>query len=77
LLTAGWSNPDLLGQNISNAVPWLLSPDCGQTLREFVDNSHPDAAWAILVIGLVFLYLSLTSSRRWRQRKITPSAAAG
>jgi hypothetical protein len=77
LLDAGWSDPNLLGQNISNAVPWLLSPDCAQTLRDFVDNSHPDAAWAILVIGLVFLYLSLTPSRRWRERKITPSAAAG
>lgn len=65
-----WHSADLdgFGQNLSRAFPHLFSPDCGQTMLQYLQAMHPDMAWAVLVIGLVFLYLSLTPSPRGRGR---------
>ncbi|HEX4053450.1 MAG TPA: hypothetical protein VHX86_04220 [Tepidisphaeraceae bacterium] len=61
-----WDTADLdrLGQNLSQAFPHLFSPQSGQTMLQYCQAMHPDMAWAVLVIGLVFLYLSLTPSPR-------------
>jgi hypothetical protein len=66
LMTHG--NVDQFGQNLSNALPWLFSPDCGQTIQNYLAATHPDMGWGVLVIGLVFLYLSLTPSPRQAKR---------
>jgi hypothetical protein len=59
-----WHSTDLdtFGQNLSNAFPHLFSPTCAQTMLQYFSNTHPDMAWGILVIGMVFMYLSLTPS---------------
>jgi hypothetical protein len=66
-------NLDAFGQNLSSAFPWLFSPDCGQTIRSYITATHPDMAWGVFVIGLVFMYLSLTPSPRRRQRMENPA----
>jgi hypothetical protein len=58
---------DMFGQNLSKALPWLFSPECGQTIRMYVSAMHPDLAWGIFVLSLAFLYLSLTPSPRRRR----------
>jgi hypothetical protein len=52
------------GDNLSRAFPHLFSPTAGQTMLQYFHAMDPDMAWAVLVIGLVFMYLSLTRSRR-------------
>ncbi len=64
LLDEGWSDVNAFGENLSRAVPWLFSPQSGQTLHQYLDGTQPDIAWGILIIGLIFLYVSLTRSRR-------------
>jgi hypothetical protein len=68
LLDIGSSDVDQFGQNLSQSVPWLFSPESGHTLRQYLDGTQPDIAWGILVVGLIFLYLSLTPSPRERLR---------
>jgi len=70
-----WHSSDLdaFGQNLSKAFPHLFSPTCAQTALQYISNTHPDIAWGILVIGMVFMYLSLTPTRRIS----TPPKAAG
>ncbi len=69
LVDIGSSDLDQFGQNLSDAMPWLFSPDSGHTIQHYLDGTQPDIAWGILIIGLVFLYLSLTPSpRRQLQR---------
>ncbi|HEX4054034.1 MAG TPA: hypothetical protein VHX86_07190 [Tepidisphaeraceae bacterium] len=58
------SNLDRFGQNLSQAMPLIFSPDAGHTIQTYLDGTQPDIAWGILVVGLIFLYLSLTPSRR-------------
>jgi hypothetical protein len=58
-----WWDLRALGNNLARAVPWLFSPDSGRTMRRYLDGTQPDIAWGILVLSLVFLYLSLTPSR--------------
>jgi hypothetical protein len=53
-----------LGQVLSERLPWLCSPDAGQTLYNYINNSHPDLAWGVLLTTCVFLYISLTRPRR-------------
>jgi hypothetical protein len=64
LVDIGSSDLDQFGQNLSDAVPWLFSPDSGHTIQRYLDATQPDIAWGILIVGLVFLYLSLTRSPR-------------
>jgi hypothetical protein len=63
-----WQSADLdaFGQNLSKAFPRLCSPSAGQTILQYLQSMHPDMMWGVLVVGLVFLYLSLTPSRRKR-----------
>jgi hypothetical protein len=72
-LLLDWSTSDLnaFGQNLSRAFPRLFSPECGQSLARFFRGLHPDMGWAIFLVGMVFLYLSLTPSRR-RKRYVSP-----
>jgi len=75
----GWSGLDRFGQNLSRDLPWLFSPDSGHTIREYLNGTRPDMAWAILVVGLIFLYLSLTPSpkpSRRRPRGCRPAAGS-
>jgi len=60
------SDPDLdqFGQNLSTLLPRIFSPDLGHVLRRYIDPLQPDIAWGILVIALVFLYISLTPSSK-------------
>ena len=54
---------DRFGQNLSDAMPRIFSPESGHTMLQYFDNTHPDIAWGITVVALVFLYLSLTPSK--------------
>jgi hypothetical protein len=69
LLDIGSSDVDQFGQNLSQSAPWLFSPESGQTLKHYLDGTQPDIAWGILVVGLIFLYLSLTPSPRRSLRR--------
>jgi hypothetical protein len=60
------SNLEQFGENLSRSLPWLFSPDAGNTIKQYLDGTQPDIAWGILIVGLIFLYLSLTPSRRAR-----------
>ena len=55
---------DEFGQNLANVAPRLFSPESGQTISQYVAGTHPDMAWGLAVIALIFLYLSLTPSPR-------------
>ncbi len=66
LLDIGTSDIDGFGQKLSHSLPWLFSPDAGNTIKQYLDPTQPDIAWGVLVIGLVFLYLTVTPSRRRR-----------
>jgi hypothetical protein len=76
LVDAGWSDVDKFGQNLSRDLPLLFSPDAGQTIKSYLDAMQPDIAWGILVVGMVFLYLSLTPSRK-RSRSVSKSNGIG
>jgi hypothetical protein len=67
-----WNTADLdtFGQNLSTAFPRIFSPDSGHTLLQYMQNMHPDMMWGILVVGMAFLYLSLTPSRSRKIRAI-------
>jgi hypothetical protein len=58
------SNVDLdqFGQNLSNSLPKIFSPEAGRTIQPYLAATHPDIAWGIAVVGMIFLYLSLTPS---------------
>jgi hypothetical protein len=62
----GMSNIDLdqFGQNLSISLPRVFSPEAGHTIQQYVTATHPDMAWGIIVVALVFLFLSLTPSAR-------------
>jgi hypothetical protein len=60
---AYWWQLSALGNNLARAMPWLFSPASGRTMHKYLDGTQPDIAWGILVLSLVFLYLSLTPSR--------------
>jgi len=66
-----WRSSDLdaFGQNLSDAFPHIFSPQSGHTMLQYLQAMHPDMAWGVLVIGMVFFYLSFVPSRR-RKRDI-------
>ncbi len=72
-----WNTADLdtWGQNLSQAFPRLCSPDSGHTMLQYLQNMHPDMVWAVFVVGMAFLYLSLLPSRP-RGRCILPPIAS-
>jgi hypothetical protein len=61
-----YADLDAFGQNLSQAFPRLFTPQAGHTMLQYLGGMHPDMAWGVLVVGLVFMYLSLTPSRRSR-----------
>jgi hypothetical protein len=64
LLDVSWrAELNAFGNNLARAMPWLFSPSSGRTMHRYLDGTQPDIAWGILVLSLVFLYLSLTPSR--------------
>ncbi len=50
------------GAKLCKAFPRLFSPASGQTIREYIQGTHPDIAWGVLVAAGVFFYLSLAPS---------------
>jgi hypothetical protein len=73
------SNIDLdqFGQNLSNSLPKIFSPDAGHTMQQYLAATHPDIAWGIAVVALVFLYLSLAPSAGFRWREQTAAIDSG
>ena len=69
LVDIGSSDLDKFGQNLFRDLPWLFSPQAGHTIQQYLDGTQPDIAWGILIVGLVFLYVSLTPSPRARLRR--------
>jgi hypothetical protein len=67
---------DRFGQNLSDSLPKIFSPDSGRTMLQYFAGTHPDIAWGITVVALVFLYLSLTPSAGFRFRKTTRANTA-
>jgi hypothetical protein len=61
-----WNTADLdtFGQNLSTAFPRIFSPDSGHTMLQYMQSMHPDMMWGVLVVGMTFLYLSVTPSRK-------------
>jgi len=57
------------GDSLAQQFPRLFSESSGDTLARLVDGTHPDLGWAVLLATLVFLWISLTPSRR-RKTKI-------
>ncbi|CAN5580752.1 hypothetical protein BH10PLA1_BH10PLA1_17010 [soil metagenome] len=41
-----------------------MSPTFKWSLRRNIENTHPDAAWAVILCSLIFLYLSFTPTRQ-------------
>jgi len=64
LLDWGTADLDAFGQNLNQAFPQIFSPQSGHTLLQYLEAMHPDMMWGVLVVGLIFLYLSFTPSRR-------------
>jgi hypothetical protein len=58
-----WRDVARWGRELSSRFPWLFSPEAGSTIRHYVENTHPDIAWGILVAGMVFFYLTMTPSK--------------
>jgi hypothetical protein len=60
-----WETADLVGfgQNLNKAFPHIFSPDGGQTILQYLQAMHPDMGWGILVVGMIFLYVSFMPSR--------------
>jgi hypothetical protein len=72
-----WNTADLdtWGQNLAQAFPRFCSPDSGHTMLQYLQNMHPDMVWAVFVVGMAFLYLSLTPSRPRRARTRPPTVS--
>jgi hypothetical protein len=58
-----WRDVARWGSDLSSRFPWLFSPEAGFTIQHYVQNTHPDIAWGILVAGMVFFYLTMAPSR--------------
>ena len=59
-----WSDVPRWSRELSERFPSLFSPEAGFTIQRYVQNTHPDIAWGILVAGMVFFYLTMAPSRR-------------
>ena len=58
-----WKDVGRWGRELSVQFPWLFSPTAGFTIRHYVENTHPDIGWGILVAGMVFFYLTVMPGR--------------
>lgn len=59
-----WGDVPRWGLELSSRFPYLFSPQAGFTIQHYVQNTHPDIAWGILVAATVFFYLTMAPSRR-------------
>jgi hypothetical protein len=64
---------DGFGRLLTKEFPSICTPTAGQTFKHYIDNTHPDMAWGVLVIGLIFLYQSFMPTKRRPTAKRTPS----
>jgi hypothetical protein len=53
---------DDFGQNLASAFPRIFSSESGQTISQYVAGTHPDMAYGLVVVAMIFLYLSFTRS---------------
>jgi hypothetical protein len=60
------ANIDRFGQELSQRFPHLFSADGGGKVFDFLQGTHPDLAWAVLLCAGIFLYYSLAPTRRVR-----------
>lgn len=63
MMNANQDSLQRFGELLNFSIPWLFSPTTGETLYHYIDNTHPDLAWGVLLATGVFLYMSLTRSR--------------
>ena len=52
------------GRLLHEWMPSVFEPSAGDTIRRVIQGTYPDIGWSILLCAGVFLYLSLTPSRR-------------
>jgi len=55
---------DQFGRNACALLPQICSPNVGHTCWRYLDPLQPDVAWAILIIAMVFMYISCLPSKR-------------
>jgi hypothetical protein len=57
------------GQRMAEWLPSLFTNQSGDALHRLIIGTFPDIGWAILLCAGIFLYLSLTPSKRHRRRR--------
>jgi hypothetical protein len=69
MLRVARENGDLqaFGMNISPHLGLGASPTFGQSLIRFIEGTHPDAGWAVLLCAGIFLFNALAPSRKVRR----------
>jgi hypothetical protein len=50
------------GSDLAQQFPSIFSPDAGLTIQSYVQNTHPDIGWGVLVAAMVFFYLTMMPS---------------
>lgn len=69
LIVLAWCGiAHLMFDRVTSPMPSLLgeilpSQGFADAVQGFIIRSHPDMAWAIMLLAVIYLYLSLTSSR--------------
>jgi hypothetical protein len=60
-----WETADLnaFGQNLNREFPRIFSPNSGQLMLQYLQAMVPDLGWGLLIVGMIFLYLSFLPSR--------------
>jgi hypothetical protein len=64
LASAGPQMRRLLGESLATQFPAIFDEHGGAVLFKLTDRSHPDLGFAVVLIGLVFLYFTLAPRRR-------------
>jgi hypothetical protein len=72
LAGASRTNLRLLGDVLNRQFPALFDRQAGQLLLRIADGTHPDLGFAVVLIGLIFLYFTL-ALRRTSQSLNLPS----
>jgi len=54
------------GIYLNQTFPGWFGPDFGDKLLRFIAGTHPDIAWAVLLVAGIFMYYSLVPSPRRR-----------
>jgi hypothetical protein len=46
---------DGMGDLLSSRYPGIFGPDCANTIYRYLQGTHPDLAWAVLlIVGILF-----------------------